>query len=92
MKIQIIKKLNKRIEELEKLSNTTRGLTQFVNRMWEKSQSGKKVRSIVKNACINSEGVIHFYNEGEEIKTHLKKVYETMKGSIVREATDAESF
>ena len=55
------------LEELEVLSSTTRGLTQFVNRMWEKSQSGKKVRSIVKNACINSEGIIHFFNQGEEI-------------------------
>lgn len=55
------------LEELEVLSSATRGLTQFVNRMWEKSQSGKKVRSIVKNACINSEGIIHFFNQGEEI-------------------------
>ena len=55
------------IEELEQLSTVTKGLTQFVNKMWEKSQSGKKVRSIVKNACINSEGIIHFYNEGDEI-------------------------
>lgn len=55
------------LEELEVLSSTTRGLTQFVNRMWEKSQSGKKVRSVVKNACINSEGILHFFNQGEEI-------------------------
>ena len=55
------------IDELKALSDTTKGLTQFVNRMWEKSQSGKKVRSIVKNACVNSEGIIHFYNEGDEI-------------------------
>lgn len=56
-------------EELEQLTTVTKGLTQFVNKMWEKSQSGKKVRQIVKNACINSEGIIHFYNEGEEIKS-----------------------
>ena len=55
------------LDELKTLSDTTKGLTQFVNRMWEKSQSGKKVRSIVKNACVNSEGIIHFYNEGDEI-------------------------
>lgn len=54
-------------EELEQLTSVTKGLTQFVNRMWEKTQSGKKVRSIVKNACINSEGIMHFYNEGNEI-------------------------
>ncbi len=54
-------------EELESLKSTTKGLTQFVNRMWEKSQTGKKVRSVVKNACINSEGIIYFYNNDEEI-------------------------
>lgn len=54
-------------EELETLRSVTKGLTQFINRMWEKSQSGKKVRSIVKNSAINSEGIIYFYNEDEEI-------------------------
>ena len=54
-------------EELEQLKDVTKGLTQFVNRMWEKSQSGKIVRNIVKNACINSEGIIHFFNEEENI-------------------------
>lgn len=54
-------------EELEMLKNTTKGLTQFINRMWEKTQTGKKIRSIVKNACINSEGIIYFYNDEDEI-------------------------
>ena len=54
-------------EELQQLKDVTKGLTQFVNRMWEKSQSGKIVRNIVKNACINSEGIIHFFNEEENI-------------------------
>ena len=54
-------------EELEALRSVTKGLTQFVNRMWEKSQSGKKVRSIVKNSAIKSEGIIYFYNEDDEI-------------------------
>ena len=54
-------------EELELLKNTTKGLSQFVNKMWEKSQTGKKVRNIVKNACINSEGIIYFYNDEENI-------------------------
>ena len=54
-------------EELKQLSSVTKGLTQFVNRMWEKSQSGKKVRSVVKTACINSEGIIYFYNDEDMI-------------------------
>lgn len=54
-------------EELQQLKDVTKGLTQFVNRMWEKSQSGKIVRNIVKNACINSEGIIHFFNADENV-------------------------
>mgnify|MGYP006864513458 CR=1 FL=1 len=50
-------------EELETLKSVSKGLSQFLNRMWEKSQSGKKVRSIVKNACINAEGIIYFYKD-----------------------------
>lgn len=55
------------LEELEALKAVSKGLTQFINRMWEKSQSGKKVRSIVKNSCINSEGIIYFYYDNDEI-------------------------
>lgn len=55
------------LEELETLKAVSKGLTQFTNRMWEKSQSGKKVRSIVKNSCINSEGIIYFYYDNDEI-------------------------
>lgn len=54
-------------EELEMLRSVTKGLTQFINRMWEKSQTGKKVRSIVKNSAINSEGIIYFYNEDDNV-------------------------
>lgn len=54
-------------EELQLTKDVSSGLTQFVNRMWEKSQSGKIVRSIVKNACINAEGIMYFYNDGDDI-------------------------
>lgn len=54
-------------EELERVKAVTRGLSQFINSTWERSQSGKTVRAIVKNACINSEGIMYFYNEDEEI-------------------------
>lgn len=59
------------MEELQALESVTKGLTQFVNRMWEKSQSGKKVRSIVRNACVESEGILYFYNEDDEVKTEI---------------------
>ena len=48
-------------EELKQLSTVTKGLTQFVNKMWEQSQSGKKVRNIVKNACFLGIGVIKLF-------------------------------
>ena len=54
-------------DNLQKIKDVTNGLSQFVNKAWEKSQSGKTVRAIVKNACINSEGIIYFYVDGETI-------------------------
>lgn len=55
------------LEELEVLKSITKGLNQFVMRMWEKSQSGKKVKNIVRNSAINSEGILHFFTDGELI-------------------------
>lgn len=57
------------LEELETLKNVTKGLNQFVMRMWEKSQSGKKVKNIVRNSAINSEAIIHFFSDGEIINS-----------------------
>ena len=54
-------------DELQRTKDVAKGLTQFVSRMWEKSQSGKIVRSIIKNACINAEGIMYFYNEDNQI-------------------------
>ena len=54
-------------DDLQRTKDVAKGITQFVNRMWEKSQSGKVVRSIIKNACINAEGIIYFYEEDNEI-------------------------
>ena len=54
-------------EDLQRIKDVTEGLSQFVNKAWEKSQSGKTVRAIVKNACINSEGIIYFYVEDNTI-------------------------
>lgn len=56
-------------EQLKQLNDVTKGLNQFVMRMWEKSQSGKKVKNIVRSAAINSEGIIHFFNDGEIVNS-----------------------
>lgn len=56
-------------EQLEQLRTVSKGLNGFVNKMWEKSQSGKKVRTIVKVSAINSEGIIYFYNDEDLINS-----------------------
>lgn len=48
-------------KETERISAVAKGLSNFINKMWEKTQSGKKVRAIIKSACINTEGIIHFF-------------------------------
>lgn len=53
-------------EELDLLKSVTKGLNQFVMKAWEKSQTGKKVRNIVKTSAINSEGIIYFYISGDD--------------------------
>ena len=57
------------IDELESLKAITKGLNQFVMRMWEKSQSGKKVKNIVRNSAIKSEGIMYFFNDGDMINS-----------------------
>ena len=57
------------LEDLQTLKSLTKGLNQFVMKMWEKSQSGKKVKNIVRNSAINSEGIMHFYTDGEIINS-----------------------
>ena len=52
-------------EELKTLQSITKGLNQFVMKMWEKSQSGKKVKSIVRHSAINAEGIIHFFKRDD---------------------------
>lgn len=50
-------------DQTERIASITRGLTNFINKMWEKTQTGKLVKSIIKSACINTEGIIHFWVE-----------------------------
>ena len=52
-------------QELEMLQSVTKGLNQFVMKMWEKSQSGKEVTNIVRHSAINSEGIIHFFKNDD---------------------------
>lgn len=55
-------------DERKKLEELCRDLTKYVNKIWENKQVGKKVRSNVKDACIDSEGIIYFYDKDGEIE------------------------
>lgn len=47
----------KQMEELVK------NLNKYANKTWELEQVNKKVRKVVKDACINDEGILYKYNE-----------------------------
>ena len=55
----------------QNLKNICKSLNKFANRLWELEQINKKVREILKDSCINAEGIAHAYEEDEEIKTEV---------------------
>ena len=57
--------------EEEKIDEICKVLNKYCNKIWEAEQVGKKVRETLKDACINSEGIIHTYEENEIIKTEI---------------------
>lgn len=60
-------------EERKRLQDLCDSLNRFANRTWERNQVNKIVRSCVDDACIDSEGIVYFYEE---------------KGNIVPEQVD----
>lgn len=68
-------------DQLKALTSLTKGLNQFMEKMIEKTQFGKKVKALVKNACINSEGIMYFYIEENE-KEQLVQTEEIDKNNI----------
>lgn len=55
------------VEELEHLRTVAKGLTQFINKLWEKAQAGRIVRRIVKSAAVNAEGICYLYIEDDKL-------------------------
>lgn len=58
-------------EEQQKLDEVCKSLNKYCNRMWEQSQVNKKIREILKDSCIDSEGVIHAYEKDENIEVEV---------------------
>lgn len=58
-------KQQKNLEEMCKVLN------RYSNRIWEVEQVNKKVREVLKDACINAEGITHTYEEDDRIKTEV---------------------
>ncbi len=57
--------------EEQKIEDTCKVLNRYSNKMWEIEQVNTKVREVLKDACINSEGIVHVYEENEQIKTEV---------------------
>lgn len=58
-------------EEEQNLEDTCKVLNRYSNKIWEVEQVNKKVREVLKDACINSEGIVHAYEENEKIKVEV---------------------
>jgi hypothetical protein len=59
------------LEEAQRMEETCKVLNRYSNRIWEIEQVNKKVREVLKDACINSEGIVHAYEENEKIKVEI---------------------
>ena len=58
-------------EQGQNLKDICKSLNKYANRLWELEQVNKKVREILKDSCINAEGIAHVYEENGEIKTEV---------------------
>lgn len=55
------------MEQLNQLKAVAKGLTQFINKLWEKAQAGRTIRRIVKSAAINAEGIAYMFIEDNKL-------------------------
>lgn len=61
-------------DERKQIQDLCDSLNRFANRTWEKNQVNKIVRSCVDDACIDSEGIVYFYeDEGNIIPEQVDK-------------------
>ena len=55
-------------QESKELETICKALNNYTNKIWEAEQVNSKVREILKDACINGEGIAHSYEESGKIK------------------------
>lgn len=58
-------------EQEQKIEDICKILNRYSNKIWEVEQVNKKVREVLKDACINSEGIVHAYEKDEKIKVEV---------------------
>ena len=58
-------------EEQQRLDEVCKSLNRYCNKMWEQTQVDKKIREVLKDSCIDSEGVIHAYEKDENIEVEV---------------------
>ena len=59
------------VEQEETMKNLCKVLNEHANVVWEREQLDRLVREAVKDSCINSEGCLHFYWQGDDLKAEL---------------------
>lgn len=58
-------------EERQKLQSICDMLNRYANRIWDKNKVNKVVRNCIKDACIDSEGIIYFYADSDENSNNI---------------------
>lgn len=67
------------VEDREIIESVCKSLTDYTNKIWEIQQVDKKVKTILKDSAINSEGIIHSY-------------FDTSKDEIIVEVIDKNNI
>lgn len=58
-------------EDSANIEDVCKMLNRYSNKLWEVEQVNKKIREVLKDACINAEGIVHSYEEEGRIKTEI---------------------
>ena len=73
------------MEQLNQLKAVAKGLTQFINKLWEKAQAGRIIRRVVKSAAINAQGIVYMFIENNRL------VVEEIDNDLINTVLSAKS-